>query len=73
MQRQVEVGRLGEFPFQTDSFEEHDELELEKDDRVERGAAAFSVALLDPLPNKADIQFRLTVAVEVVLGNEFVQ
>ena len=50
---QVEARRLDQLALGADALEEHDQLQLEEDDRVDAGAAPLGVELLDPLPDKA--------------------
>ena len=42
---QVEAGRLDELALGADALEEHDQLELEEDDRVDAGPAPFGIPL----------------------------
>jgi hypothetical protein len=70
---QVETGRFDELALGADALEEHDELELEEDHRVDRGTAAFGIQVAYPLTNKGQIERRFEVAVEVVSRNEFLQ
>jgi hypothetical protein len=52
-------------------LEEHNELELEEDDRVHRRPATVGVERLHQLPHEREVQACLKAAVEVVLGYEF--
>ena len=70
---QVEAGRLDQLPLGADPLEEHDQLQLEEDDRVDARPAALGIELLDPLPDEAEVELRLQMAVEVVRGNEVLQ
>jgi hypothetical protein len=55
--RQVEAGDL-------------DELELEEDHRIDAGAATITVACLDPVADKAEVEGSFEMAVEVIGGDE---
>jgi len=57
----------------TNALEEHDQLQLEEDDRVDAGAAPVGIQLLRPLSDEAQVQLGLKVAGEVVAGEEFLQ
>jgi hypothetical protein len=59
-----------ELPLASEVLEEHEELELEEDDRVNGRPATFRVERLHQLPHEREIQPRLKTAVEVVLGYE---
>ena len=56
---QVEGGRLDELPLRAHPLEEHHELQLEEDDRVDAGPAAFGVQLSRPLSDEYQIEPRL--------------
>ena len=53
-----------------DVLEEHDELELEEDDRVHRRPAAVGVERPHQLPDELEVQPCLQAAVEVVLWDQ---
>ena len=63
---QVEAGRLDELAFGADALEEHDQLQLEEDDRVDGGPASLGIELSHPLPDEAQVELGFQVAVEVV-------
>ena len=42
---QVEAGRLDELALGADALEEHDQLQLEEDDRVDAGPAPLGIQL----------------------------
>lgn len=67
---QVETGGLDQLPLGADAFEEHHQLQLEKDHRVDRGAPLIGIGVLDPLTEEAEIQRGFEMAVEMILGNE---
>ena len=71
--RQVEAGRLDELALRAEPLEEHDQMQLEEDHRVDAGTASLGIVLPDPLTDEAEIEFRLEVAVEVALRNECFQ
>ncbi len=59
-------GEAQQLALGADPFEEHHELRLEKDDRVDRGATAIGVRAEDEAADEAEIERRLEEAVEVV-------
>src|SRR5918993_4845291 len=67
---QVEAGRRDELPFRADALEEHHQVQLEKDDRVDGGTAPIRIEILRPLANEAQIKLGLQVTVEVVGRDE---
>jgi hypothetical protein len=64
--RKIEGGGFDQRALGADALEEHDQLQLEEDDRIDRRPAAFSVQLPRPVPDEAKIQLRLQVLVDVV-------
>ena len=70
---QVEAGRLDELALGADALEEHDQLQLEEDDRVDAGPAPLGVQLPRPVADEAQVELGFQVAVEVVPGNEVLQ
>ena len=50
---QVEAGRLDQLALGADPLEEHDQLQLEEDDRVDAGSAPLGVELPRPLADEA--------------------
>ena len=71
MQRQVEAAELALGV--EDAFEEHDELELEKDHRVDAGPAPLGVVFDNPLVDEAQVAPGLQVPGDVIGGNEVLQ
>jgi hypothetical protein len=59
-----------ELPLGADVLEEHDELELEEDDRVHRRPAAVRVERPHQLPDERKVEPGLQATVEVVLRDE---
>lgn len=59
-----------ELTFGADSLEEHDELELEEDDRVDGGTTNRGIEVGDPVPDEREIKRTLKMAIEVIDGNE---
>jgi hypothetical protein len=51
-------------------LEEHDELELEEDDRVNGRPSAVGVQRGDELPHEREVEPCLQAAVEAVFGHE---
>jgi hypothetical protein len=51
-------------------LEEHDELQLEEDHRVDRRPAALGVERPHQLPHEREVEPRLQAAVEVVLWDQ---
>jgi hypothetical protein len=70
---QVEAGGCDELTLGADPLEEHHELQLEEDGRVEGGSAAFRIESGDPLADKAEVELQFQMAREVVLGDEILQ
>ena len=70
---QVEAGGLDQLALGADPLEEHDQLQLEEDDRVDAGPAPLGVQLPRPLADEAEVELRLQVAVEVVPRDEVLQ
>jgi hypothetical protein len=68
-----EAGRRDQLALGADALEEHDQLQLEEDDRINARATPFGVQLPRPLPPEAQIERRLEVAVEVGPGNEILK
>jgi hypothetical protein len=70
---QVQAGGFDQLAFGPDAFEDHDELELEEDDRVDARPAPLGVALPRPLPDEAQVEVGFQVAVEIVPRNQVLQ
>ena len=66
---EIEAGDLDELAFGTESFEEHDEMELEENDRINRRPTARSVAISNEIAYKREIEGALELPIEVVWGN----
>jgi hypothetical protein len=63
---QVQAGVLDELALRADALEEHDELELEEDDRVDAGAADGRVLVGHPGADEAEVELGVEMPVEVV-------
>ncbi|HEV2126142.1 MAG TPA: hypothetical protein VGW38_25585 [Chloroflexota bacterium] len=68
--RQIEAGALDELALRPDAFKEHDQLELEEHHWIDRGTPTRGVAFADHVTDEAQVEFRLQVAVEVIVGNQ---
>jgi hypothetical protein len=71
--RQVQTGNFDELALRAESLEEHDQLELEKDHRIDGGAAVGGVAVFDPGAHETEVELGVEVAVEVADGYELLQ
>jgi hypothetical protein len=71
--RQVETRRGDELSLGANPLEEHHQLELEEDDRIDTGPAPVGVEFARPLADKRQVELRLQVAIVVVLGNELLE
>jgi hypothetical protein len=69
----VEAGRLDQLPLGADAFEEHDQLQLEEDDRVDGGPASLGIQLPRPVPDKRQIELGFQMPIEVVGGDQVVE
>jgi hypothetical protein len=67
---QIEAGRFDKLPLGANALEEHHQLQLEKDDRVDAGAAAFGVQPPRPLSDEAQVERGLHVPVKVIPRDE---
>ena len=57
----------------TDTFKEHDEVPLEKCHRIDgRSPHMGSITVFNELADETQIEFRLDLAVKVILGNKIV-
>jgi hypothetical protein len=70
---QVEAGRLDELALGADPLEEHDQLQLEEDHRIDAGAAALGIEIRGPFTDESQVELRLKMTVEVGPGNEGLQ
>jgi hypothetical protein len=61
--------RPHELAFGAQILEEHHQLQLEEDDRVNRRPAALSVERLYQLPHKREVEPSLKAPVEVLFGD----
>jgi hypothetical protein len=63
---EVEASSVHQAPLGAEALEEHDELELEEHDRVDRRPAAFRIAVRHPLAHKRKVEGSVEVPVEMV-------
>jgi hypothetical protein len=70
---EVAAGCLDELPIRADAVEEHDQVQLEEDGRINGGTSAIGVALPCPVADAAQGQLRLQLAIDVVPGNELLK
>src|SRR5215204_3342579 len=70
---QIEAGRRDELTLGADALEEHDELQLEEDHRVDTRPAPLGVEVARPVTDEAQVELGLQVSVEVAGGNEILQ
>src|SRR3990172_8844794 len=61
-----QLGRLHQAPLRSDAIEKGDQVELEKEHRIDGGAALLLVAVPHQVANERQIQLLLQPAVEVV-------
>jgi hypothetical protein len=71
--RDFETRGLHQLPLGADPFEEHDQVEAEEDDRIDRGATAIGVPLHDPVAHDREIQGRVKLSIEVVGRDELLK
>ncbi len=71
--RQVETRGRDEVPLGADPLEDHHQLQLEEDDRVDGGPTTLGIQLSRPITDEAQVELGLQVPVEVGLGNECFQ
>jgi len=64
---QIETGDLDEFALRAEVLEEHDEMELEEDDRIDRGSTARGIAVGDEVTHESEVENVFEVAVEMVV------
>src|SRR5829696_1491550 len=70
---QVQPSGLNQLVLGAEPVEEYDQLELEEDDRINRGTAPLGVELGDPLAHEAQVERGFQVAIEVILRNEVLE
>ena len=70
---QVQAGRLDELALAAQPLEEHHQLELEIDHRVEARSPNPGVAVADQLAHEGEVERRLQVAVEVARRHQVLQ
>jgi len=70
---QVQAGDLDQLTLRADPLEEHDQLELEEDDRVDARPPAVLIGAADQGADERQIELRLKQAIEVVRGDQGVQ
>ena len=70
---QVEAGRLDELALGADALEEHHQLQLEEDDRVDGGSATLGVELSCPLADEAQVELALPGGGRSCQGDEVLQ
>ena len=51
-------------------LKKHDELQLEEDDRINRGATSTSIRLLHELPHKGEVECALQVPIEMIVRDQ---
>ena len=56
--------------FGAKALEEHDQLQFEEDDRINRGPPSSCIGLLHELAHKREIKRSFQMAVEVILWNQ---
>src|SRR5206468_148851 len=56
-QAQTVSSHPDQLPLGADVFEEHHQLELEKDDRVDRGTTPLFISRADQVPNEGQVEF----------------
>jgi hypothetical protein len=70
---EVQDGGFHQRALRADASEEHHELELEEDERVDGGTVTRCVQLSDPLPDEGKVEGSLEMPVEVIGGNEAIE
>jgi hypothetical protein len=66
-------GQAHEIAFGAHPFEEHHQLEPEKDDRINRWASSSRIRILDEVIDKGEIKDAVQSAIKVVLGHQGLQ
>ena len=69
----VETGRLDQLALGPDAFKEHHQLQLEEHHRVDARSSPVGVQLPRPLPDEAQVELGVEVAVEVVSRDQVLQ
>ena len=72
-QAQPVGGHPDQLSLRSHSLEEHDQLELEEDNRVDRGATDRGVAVGHDVADEAQVQLGVEVAIQVVRWDEGLQ
>jgi hypothetical protein len=72
-QREAISDHPHELPLAPQILEEHEELELEEDDRVHRRPATFCVERRNQLPHEREVERRLQAPVEVIFRHQVLQ
>src|SRR5436309_1042955 len=67
---EVELRLFHGLAFGTDALEEHHQLELEEDRRIDGGTTTGCIAISDPLTDEGEVEGGIEMAVEVISGNE---
>src|SRR5262249_31939536 len=68
------ISRLAhQLAFRANAFKEHDQLQLEEDDRIKGGTALACVGLVHELAYKRKVQSSFQMPIEVILRNQFLQ
>jgi hypothetical protein len=70
---QVHAGQLDQLALRADPLEEHDQLELEEDDRIDARPPAFLIGAARQVTDERQVELGLEMAVEMVSGNQGVQ
>ena len=71
--RQIQASHLDQSPFRADPLEEHDELELEEDDRIDGRPTDGLIAAVGELAHEAEIQLSLQLPVKVITRDHGLQ
>ena len=66
-------GQGEELPLRAQALEEHHQVELEEDHRIDGRPSSIGIGVLDPIPDEGQIEAGVEVAVEMVAGNEGVE
>jgi hypothetical protein len=66
-------GDAHKLSFRAQPLKEHDQLQLEKDHRINGGTSASGIIELYQIPHKGAVEGALEVAIEVIGGNEILE
>ena len=66
---EVEAGDLDSFAFRAQSFEEHNQVQLEEDHGINRGPPTASVHVSDEVTHEREVEGTVEMSVEVVRGH----